>query len=419
VATAFQSIPFDPADARAALALLPQRPAVFALHGADAHAEPYIGRTPNLRGRLERLLQPSAKHPRRLQLAGLVRRIEWKLTGSDFESLLLQFDLLQKIYGPKSLERMHLGAPSFVRYLGGNPYPRITVTNRPTQCEAGWAYGPFASRAAAERFSEEALKLFLLRRCTDDLNPDPNFPGCVYSEMKMCLAPCYKGCSDERYADESTAVERFLATRGESRLVTLRTERDGASANLEFESAAALHAQVQKVEAVRALAPELVRPLSQLRAVILQASAEPDEVAVFLFENGRLSGAAAFSTVGMRIQNEQSGSSSLFAQPMAVEAVPEEPGNTEQARGSRKLARGVLEARLDDVLASLAGPSGSPPATVRQGHLALLKRWYYRPEARRGGEIFFPDGEGMWPIKALLRGIGRVAARSLAASPAS
>ena len=79
--------------------------------------------------------------------------------------------------------------------------------------------------------------------------------------MKMCLAPCYKGCTDERYAEEAAAVESFLATRGESRLVTLRTERDQASANLEFESAAALHAQVQRVEAVRALAAELVRPL--------------------------------------------------------------------------------------------------------------------------------------------------------------
>jgi hypothetical protein len=37
-----------------------------------------------------------------------------------------------------------------------------------------------------------------------------------------------------------------------------------------------------------------------------------------------------------------------------------------------------------------------------------LKRWYYRPEARRPGEIFFPDEEGHWPIKGLLRGAGRV-----------
>jgi excinuclease UvrABC nuclease subunit len=433
-----EQIQFDPADPRSTLAQLPSRPAVFALYGAEAHAEPYIGRTPNLRGRLERLLQPSPRHPRRLQLAGRVRRIAWKLTGSEFESLLLQFNLLQEIYGPKGLERMHLGAPYFVRYLGSNEYPRITVTNRPSQREVDWAYGPFASRAAAERFSDEALKLFLLRRCTDDLHPDPSHPGCVYSEMKMCLAPCYKGCTDERYGEEANAVERFIATRGESRLVTLRAQREEASANLEFESAAAIHAQVQKVEAVRALAPELVRPMSRLRAVILQASAGPDEVAVFLYEGGRLRGPTAFSTLGMRIQNEQSGSSSLFAQPMSVEAVPEEPGpeirdqgsenrdqgtegtgSKEEGVAARKLARTMLEARMDAVLGELAAETGAPSATVRQGHLALLKRWYYRPEAKRIGEVFFPDAEGHWPAKALLRGVGRIAAKSLTAAAAT
>jgi excinuclease ABC subunit C len=432
---AMDRIAFDPANPKAALTQLPQRPAVFALYGAESHAEPYIGRTPNLRGRLERLLQPSPKHPRRLQLAGRVRRIEWSLTGSDFESLLAQFSLLEQVYGAKALERMHLGAPAFVRYLGTNPYPRITVTNRPSQREADWAYGPFASRTAAERFAEEALKLFLLRRCTDDLHPDPSFPGCVYSEMKMCLAPCYKGCTDERYDEESAAVERFFATRGESRLVTLRTQRDEASANLEFESAAALHAQAQKVEAVRALAPELVRPLSRLRAVILQASAQSDEVAVFLFDKGRLRGPAAFSTLGMRIQNEQSGSSSLFAQPMALEPVLEEPvpegtENAEQGTGTRdqglvklgagarKTMRTMLEARLEGVLASLADSGHAAAATIRQGHLALLKRWYYRPEIKRTGEIFFPDAEGGWPVKAILRGAGRIAAKSLTTAAA-
>jgi excinuclease ABC subunit C len=457
-----QSLAFDPADAKTALAALPQSPAVFALYGADARAEPYIGRTPNLRSRLDRLLQPSVKHPRRLHLAGLVRRIEWQLTGSEFESLLAQFSLLERIFGAKVLERMHLRHPAFVRFLGGNPYPRVTVTNRPSLREADWAYGPFPSRAAAERYAEEMLKLFLLRRCTFELDPDPSYPGCVYSEMKMCLAPCFKGCTDERYAEESAAVERFLATRGESRLVTLRTERDQASADLAFESAAALHSQIQRVEAVHALAAELVRPLSKLRAVILQASANRDEVAVFLFERGRLRGPAAFSIVGMRIQNEQSGSTSLFAQPLVVEPIPEERGTERQGiatplsmdrstgapAGSReqgvedgdsgtvestaeeqeshapiaaKIPRGVLESRLEAPLAALAqdgagsrpGAATAPSSTVRQGHLALLKRWYYRPEAKRAGEIFFPDSEDHWPIKSILRGIGRVAAKSI------
>jgi excinuclease UvrABC nuclease subunit len=440
----WKTVGFDPADPKAALAELPQSPAVFALYGVDSRAEPYIGRTPNLCSRLERLLQPSAKHPRRLHLAGLVRRIDWKLTGSEFESLLLQFELVQNQYGTKALERMHLRHPAFIRFLGSNPYPRVTVTHRPSLREADWAYGPFPSRAAAERFSEEMLKLFLLRRCTFELAPDPSYPGCVYSEMKMCLAPCFKGCTDERYAEESVAVERFLATRGESRLVTLREERDQASADLAFESAAALHAQVQRVEAVHALAAEIVRPLSKLRAVILQASANPDEVAVFLFDSGRLCGPAAFSTLGMRIQNEQSGSTSLFAQPLAIEATPEATEIREQRAENRgqgtvgeessaaeakteareshvtaapKLARSVLESRLEATLAALAQNAAAPSATVRQGHLALLKRWYYRPEAKRNGEIFFPDAEDHWPVKAILRGVGRVVAKTILPPP--
>jgi excinuclease ABC subunit C len=422
VAIQMQSIDFDPADAKAALSQSPPASAVFALYGAEAKDEPYIGRTPNLRSRLERLLQPSAKHPRRLQLAGRVRRISWHLTGSEFESLLTQFSLLEEIYGPKALERMHLRAPAFVRYLGSNPYPRIVVTNKPSQREADWAYGPFASRAAAERFAEEALKLFLLRRCSDDLHPDPGHPGCVYSEMKMCLAPCYKGCTGERYAEEASAVESFLATRGHSKLVVLEAAREKASADLEFESAAALHAQVQKIESVRALAPELVRPMSQLRVVILQASANPDEVNVFLFQDGRLRGPVGFSTIGMRIQNEKSGSSSLFAHPMAIEPVPEAPPASEPdienaaqetVIAAAKVARSVLETRMETVLAVLMQTIEAPHAVVRQGHLALLKRWYYRPEARRPGEIFFPVAEGAWPIKALLRGVGRVFATAL------
>lgn len=81
-----------------------------------------------------------------------------------------------------------------------------------------------------------------------------------------------------------------------------------------------------------------------------------------------------------------------------------------------KLARSVLETRMEAALAALEDISAAPSATLRQGHLALLKRWYYRLEARRTGEIFFPDAEGRWPVKAMLRGVGRVAGKMLAAN---
>ena len=55
-----------------------------------------------------------------------------------------------------------------------------------------------------------------MRRCVDDLHPDPAFPGCIYSEMKMCLAPCFKGCTDEDYRAEVARVQAFFDSGGDS-----------------------------------------------------------------------------------------------------------------------------------------------------------------------------------------------------------
>jgi excinuclease UvrABC nuclease subunit len=416
-----ESLAFDPVHPDEALRQLPTRGAVFALYGEQASSEPYIGLTPNLRRRLERLLRPATTQTKRLQLVSRVRHIAWRLTGSDFESLLVQFALLEEVYGAKALERMHLRAPAFVKFHGGNPYPRLTVTNKPGQprpgkSDAQWTFGPFPSRAAAERYADELLKLFLLRRCEENLDPHPSHPGCVYGEMKMCLAPCQQACTDTRYGEEAESVRGFLATRGESKLVHIRKLRDQASEQLEFESAAKLHAQLEKIEAVRALASELVHPLSELSACILQTSAEPGEVSLFLYQAGELRGPVAFSTLGMRIQNEQSGSSSLYAQPMALLAVPEAESPT--AAATKDIAtKDILEARLESVLSQLSAPGPQPNTTTRQGHLALLTRWYYRPQQKRIGEICFPNvpagGSPSWPLRSMLRSVGRIAAASL------
>lgn len=413
-----ESLPFSVAQAEAVLRALPARQrAVFALFGDEGN-EPYVGVAADLRRRLSRLLTADPAHPRRLQLAARVRQVAWRVVGSAFEAQTVQFRLLEQIYGERALERMHLRAPAFVRFHGSNSYPRLSIATRLPHEHAEWFFGPFASRAAAERYGEEVLKLFLLRRCEENLNPDPSHPGCVYSEMKKCLAPCFGGCTDARYAEEATAVRAFLATRGESRLRVLATERDAASERLEFEQAAALHAAVRQAESVRALASEMVQPLQQLRACLILPAAMPGAVAIFLFECGSLRGPELFSTLGMRIQNEASGSSSLFAQPVMIEALPLDP--VPDSAVAQAASSDTLLARLEKTLHPLASePAVESRSLRRVGDLALLARWYYRPAQQRVGEIFFADSrdaatEDGWNRKAMLRGIGRVAAQQMA-----
>jgi excinuclease ABC subunit C len=399
------SLSFDPANPP--WNELPVRAGIFALFGADAHAEPYLSRTPNLRHRLRRLLDPKPQQTKRLQLAGRVVRIEYTLTGSDFEAWLLLYNASLAAFGERARKRLHLRPPVFLRMAMENAYPRVYVTNRIAKSAMHDLFGPFPSRASAETFLESMLNLFDLRRCTDDLHPDPDFPGCVYSEMKKCLAPCFKGCTDERYSEEAAAVHAFLATRGLSLIEKLTTQRDAASTDLDFERAAEIHARLTKVEAaVTGLSPA-VHALADLNAVIVQPAAEPEHVALFLLHKGCLFGPALYSVAGMRHHNEQSGSSSLFSHPVAVEAVPlSESG----APVVKLAARDELEARLDESLAVLQVQAAESRGNLQQtaDNLSLFNRWHSRPQTRRVGEVCFSEADGQIQKKSLLRAISRV-----------
>jgi excinuclease ABC subunit C len=427
-----QTLNFDPTNPQPTLAALPESPGIFALFGADPKAEPYLARTTNLRRRLKRFLDAKPTQTKRLRLTERVARIEYTATGSEFESTLALYSATREAFGERARKRLHLYAPYFLRMTVKNRYPRVYVTNTVTKAAAENLYGPFPSRNAAERFCDEALNLFLLRRCYPDLDPDPAFPGCVYSEMKMCLAPCFKGCTDDRYAEEAAKVQAFLETRGQSLLQELAKERDAASEELDFEKAAALHARIQKVEAITALASEAVHPLAQLRAVIIQPAVqiegEPGKVAIFQLTAGVLSGPAEYETLGMRLHNEQSGSSSLYTHPYAVEPVPltgaapmapaAQLQESQAARRSaaaiaakpREAPRDVLEQRLTEALQTLTQAETKTRSAnqTASDHLSLFARWYYRPEAKRIGEAIFYNPNEPLPARQILRAISRV-----------
>jgi excinuclease ABC subunit C len=223
------SLPFESERDEAIFASVPAAPAVFLLRSDDPQAEPYISKTANLRRRLMRLLAAPEERSKKLNLRSLAKKIEYTPTGSDFESGFLLYCLLQTYFPKTYAARLRLRPSILIKMHMENAYPRASITRRIGRLNAiSNYYGPFASRAAAERFANDALDFFKMRRCVDDLNPDPAFPGCIYSEMKMCLAPCFKGCSDQDYHAEVERVASFFDTAGESLVDELSSQRDQA-----------------------------------------------------------------------------------------------------------------------------------------------------------------------------------------------
>jgi excinuclease ABC subunit C len=369
---------------------VPAAAAVFLLQG---DGEPYVSKTANLRRRMQRLLARRLENSKRLNLRDRVREIAFTPTGSDFESQLLLYSLLRANFPKTYAARLRLRPAPLVKLHLGNEYPRASVTTRLGKLDSqSLYYGPFPSRAAAEKVSSDALDFFKMRRCVDDLHPDPTFPGCVYSEMKMCLAPCFKGCTDGEYHSEVARVQAFFDTAGESLARELAEQRERASAETEFEEAAAIHAKIEKLKPVLAQLPEIVRRIDQLDAIIIQPSAEPGTVSLFRFQNAEVSGPSLF-----RIDRNYEASESPNL----------------QAQSARPQS---MESRVEELIHSFPRPQSEPTAAHIE-HLAMLKRWYYR--SHRVGEIFFADNKGSWPLRRMVRGIGRVYKGEESAIPGS
>jgi excinuclease UvrABC nuclease subunit len=350
---------------------VPAAPAVFLLRGADAHAEPYVTKTANLRRRLQRLLGPLEERTKKLNLRDRVRVIEYSPTGSDFESGFLLYTVLRKTFPKTYQDRLRFRFAPFVKLHLENQYPRASITTRLGRLGGrSLYYGPFISRVAAEKFMNDSLDFFKMRRCVDDLHPDPKFPGCIYSEMKMCLAPCFKGCSDEEYAAEVNRVQAYFDSAGDSLLREFSTDREAASARLAFEDAAAIHARVEKLKPILSQLPQIVQRLDRLSALMIQPCHVAGSVTFFRIEAGRISGPNLFC-----IQS------------------------AEQAKSQS------MESRVQATLDSFP-PVKSVSALETMEHLALLKRWYYR--GSRTGEFFFADAEAELPMRRIVRGISRV-----------
>jgi len=383
-----EHIEFAPERDAELLAGVPAGPAVFLLRGSDAQAEPYVSKTANLRRRLQRLLGPVEERTKKLNLRDRVRSIEYSLTGSDFESGFLLYRVLRAAFPRTYQKRLRFRFPPFVKLHLDNEYPRASITTRLSRAGGrNLYYGPFVSRIAAEKFMNDSLDFFKMRRCVEDLNPDPKFPGCIYSEMKMCLAPCFKGCTDEEYATEVRRVQNFLDSSGESLVREFSDQREAASADLAFEEAAAIHARVEKLKPILSGQPEIIHRLDQLSGLMIQRSHLENCVTFFRVDSGRIS------------------------RPCSFNIQPSEHAKSQS-----------MEARVHETLLTLPTTAGKSALETME-HLALLKRWYYR--GSRTGEIFFADAKGELPMRRIVRGISRVfrgekvETESISASPTS
>jgi hypothetical protein len=214
--------------------------------------------------------------------------------------------------------------------------------------------------------------------------------------MRMCLAPCFAGCTDADYREEVTRVISFLDGEGQPLVRGLQAERTQASEALEFERAAKVHRRLEKVQEVLRLKPGIVRNLSELHAVLVARGAEANRVVFFRASAGELRGPVTLSfdeNVASPVPLDEQ------IHNLLASLAPRSQADTDRKHGAGQADGGTNPA-----------PSEPPPWE----HLSLLARWYYS-SFREGELLLLPPSQEI-PHARLIRLCRKILASE---SPAS
>lgn len=334
-------------------------PAVFLIHLKKG--PPYLARTTMLKRRLSRLLAPKAGS-RLIDLSSLAARIEIWYTPSRLEQTLSFYSLAKLHFGDTYKKIVRLPSPPYLKILLNNAFPRTMITSRLSGKESLF-FGPFRNRAEADRWESETLDFFQIRRCEEDLDPNPDHPGCIYGEMNQCMRPCQDVVGITEYSTEVKRLTDFIESHGTSLQEAVAHARDRASENMEFEEAARQHRRFEKVEALLRLASDIttdIRFANGVSAVKIDGGVQ----LYFLLEG-------------------------LWQAPIAFDM--------------KMQAGESMDRRLRQIVEELPVPR--PTLKEREEHLALLSRWFF--STSRDTEWLPFSSRALLPYRKLVRLISR------------
>lgn len=231
------------------LRTLTHRPGVYRMLDASDTVI-YVGKARDLKKRVSSYFGSKAHHPKTMALMNQTQRVEFTVTASDKEALLLELNLIKQ-HQPyfNVLLRDGKGYP-FIHITTDQQYPRLRF-HRGARNGKGRYLGPYPNSSAVRQTLQHAQKLFRVRQCEDAFFENRTRP-CLQHQIKRCSAPCVGLVSPEDYARDVNNTLLFLEGRDDRVVQDLAAQMDAAAAEQEYEQAAALRDQIAGIKSLHA-----------------------------------------------------------------------------------------------------------------------------------------------------------------------
>lgn len=236
-------------DTQAKLASLPKQPGCYIFKDENGDVL-YVGKAISLRQRVRSYFQKSAQHSAKtVRMVRKIRDIEWMVTDSELEALILECTLIKRHRPPYNVLMKDDKSYPYLCITTSEKFPRLTVT-RKVRKDGDRYFGPFANSGAVWSTSHLLHRTFPLIPCGKVWSGKPVQRPCLYHSMGRCLAPCAGKSDPDAYQVIIQDVILFLQGKGNDLMQKLQSRMEEASEKMEFERAAKLRDQIRALQEV-------------------------------------------------------------------------------------------------------------------------------------------------------------------------
>jgi len=236
----------DAARLRAILPRIPNQPGVYRFMGAAGEVL-YVGKAKELRKRVSSYFRRSGTpHGRTPEMLVLARDIEWVVTASEVEALLLEDNFIKESRPPFNLRLRDDKSYPFIEITLRDEWPRVRFF-RGRHVPGNLYFGPYSSARKVRDTLDLIGRIFPYRKCRGVKPGRPSGSPCLQYFIKRSLAPCDARVTHEEYMEVVRQAIDFLRGRLGAVEKGIAGEMAAAAAAQQFEKAALLRDRLAAV----------------------------------------------------------------------------------------------------------------------------------------------------------------------------
>lgn len=269
---------------REAAKTLPYSPGVYRMLSEQGDVL-YVGKAKSLRKRVSSYTLVY-KLPVRLQrMVALARSMEFIVTHTEAEALLLEANLIKKLKPRFNILLRDDKSFPYILLRRDHAFPQI-LKHRGAKKTEGTYFGPFASAGDVNRSLAILQRAFLLRNCTDSYFAQRVRP-CLQYHIKRCSAPCVGKVGELDYARQVQGALDFLEGKSRDVQAEMSLAMQEASARMDYEEAASLRDRIRALTSLQAKQDVHLGRMGDADVMALYQERGMSCVQVFFFRGGQ------------------------------------------------------------------------------------------------------------------------------------